>query len=1300
MIASAASAQSAGRSFVVSMPYLSPSSAPEVPMVRMLITAQASSQVTITYNATGASEGFNVPAGSSVEKLIDTSLILLPSLEGAFSRTLTITGTTPIGVTMLIDRGNASEAYTAIPDSLLGTEYLALTGRGSDNGTFVAVVGVGAGTDVTITPTKKTRNGRLPGQPFTIRLGRGEVYQVLSEGVVDADLSGTSIVSTAPVAVISGSSCEDFMIGRLHACNPLIEEMPPVSAWGRTYVLGALMRQQAGYYRIMAYCKNTRITINGADIFLRNGEVLEAPMDDGFLLESSSPVLVAQMATSTSNGPSDRNVAFGDPSMAIMPGVTQWTRRVQVLSPGLAPRSADDRSFPVLWKHYAQIAVATADLPTLRVDGVAPTWARQMPVAGGYVVGSVDLGLGQHLVTSTGGSFSLMAYGYSAYDAYAYTPEIVHQTYRLKAADSILRFTCADTYDTTIVIANTGTDGVSIDEVIFAGDLAGRILSPATLPVTIPPGGSLSVTIRFTGISAGKNHGTVIVTGGICGERLLAIPTEIYTDMLVPTPAVDGTLDFGGVPPTVPYVDSVIVLYNAGNGPVTVNDPTIGSSRFSVISPVFPIVLPPKGAVRVVIRFRPVDANPETAKISFTTGNCVIPISVTLKGIRQSGAFVDASPPLVVRALCAPKGRDTLRFVVSNRGDLPMRVIDATLVGAAASEFRLLTDLTTSQIPAEGRRDALVEYTPAVIGQRPVWLRLVTDAVNRDTLLVPADVRNDTIAVGLDVGIIDFGTTALCDPAPVVTVTVTNAGTVDITPLKVAVGRPEKYALLPDASVRLGGRDTLRFRFQLMPDVAGRFTDSLRLFNAICPDTIVIPVVGLREAPAIGFARDTIDFGLLGWCDEKKELLVKLDNRGAAADTIGVHAFPTTPGLTVDLAPTPTPLPGGTSLTIAVRLARGSGQPIFDSLEVITRVCPRPLKLYIRASLEEERPDLSASSVDFGGVLAGTTASRSLWVRNGTSAPITLDPLALSGATPGTRVVSPTGSVTIPARDSVEVTLEYAPTSGADSLKGALDVAVVAPCALALTAEVTGDVRVDGRRIVLWWENADGRVGEMIPLRLRMKYERGEARADSIVLRTTLGLDASVLLPVDVQPLAPDLPARLTGNTVSGTERRVEVEIAGRLPEEGVIAELRGIGALGGAPGTALRVVAGSAHVAAVGDSIPVTDSTEGRLRLIDLCEEGGTRLVRDAGGLLMAVVGANPIRSATPVRLELVEAGRTRLRLSAADGRVVAVLLDGELAAGTHEALLDPGRLPSGLYWLTLETPTDALRRGVVIVR
>jgi len=76
-----------------------------------------------------------------------------------------------------------------------------------------------------------------------------------------------------------------------------------------------------------------------------------------------------------------------------------------------------------------------------------------------------------------------------------------------------------------------------------------------------------------------------------------------------------------------------------------------------------------------------------------------------------------------------------------------------------------------------------------------------------------------------------------------------------------------------------------------------------------------------------------------------------------------------------------------------------------------------------------------------------------------------------------------------------------------------------------------------------------------------------------------------------------------------------------------------------------------------------------------------------------------NPFRDQTSIDFAMPERGNASLRVFSAAGREVAVLFDGEAAAGSHRATLDASRLPAGAYFYTFETPWGVESKKMMIV-
>jgi PKD repeat protein len=137
-----------------------------------------------------------------------------------------------------------------------------------------------------------------------------------------------------------------------------------------------------------------------------------------------------------------------------------------------------------------------------------------------------------------------------------------------------------------------------------------------------------------------------------------------------------------------------------------------------------------------------------------------------------------------------------------------------------------------------------------------------------------------------------------------------------------------------------------------------------------------------------------------------------------------------------------------------------------------------------------------------------------------------------------------------------------------------------------------------------------------------------------------------------------------------------------------------------------LTLLGDSDRAAIVIDSVGVTNSCVGAVTrdslevAIQACQTGGTRLVGIGGtAALRVMLPVAPGGTAT-IDYVLAEDGATRLSLVNVLGERLRVLVNERLSAGSHGERLRLRDLPAGLYFVLLETPTQALVEKFVVER
>lgn len=250
-----------------------------------------------------------------------------------------------------------SDGFLAIPVSSLGKEYIVASyGDVGDNGTGAGqylpsqtfITAPYDGTKVRFTLggnlVTQTIGGLRPGKSQDFTLNKGDVLGISSFGNA-ADLSGSQILATKPVSVISGNYCAYIAI-TVPACDFISEMELPTNTWGKAYHVTKIFgRQYNSYIKIFAKEPNTQIYRNGRKIgviqqagglegigFLEM-RVADGPADN-FIISGDKPISVTQY----NPGQLDDNVS-SDPFQLILSPIEQFQTEITFNTPGIGDGS-------------------------------------------------------------------------------------------------------------------------------------------------------------------------------------------------------------------------------------------------------------------------------------------------------------------------------------------------------------------------------------------------------------------------------------------------------------------------------------------------------------------------------------------------------------------------------------------------------------------------------------------------------------------------------------------------------------------------------------------------------------------------------------------------------------------------------------------------------------------------------------------------------------------------------------------------------------------------------------------------
>ena len=229
------------------------------------------------------------------------------------------------------DLGAVSYTYIAAMIHTLDTLSFDAGTTESDIYAVVGIVSAENNTLLNIRPTRDVTIGTeliKAGESIDVALHRAETLLIKSVG----DLTGTKVTSNRPISIFSGDQCTNVPSG-VAACDPIVEQLPPVEAWGRQFATVPLKtRMSFDVFRVVAAEDSTMVNISCT---LHNGTKGNV---DTYSLNESSFVDVNISSTDYCWMEADKRILLlqfavgvtadhvpSDPFMALVPAVSHYT---------------------------------------------------------------------------------------------------------------------------------------------------------------------------------------------------------------------------------------------------------------------------------------------------------------------------------------------------------------------------------------------------------------------------------------------------------------------------------------------------------------------------------------------------------------------------------------------------------------------------------------------------------------------------------------------------------------------------------------------------------------------------------------------------------------------------------------------------------------------------------------------------------------------------------------------------------------------------------------------------------------
>ncbi|XP_072282020.1 IgGFc-binding protein-like [Pyxicephalus adspersus] len=374
------------------------------PDLKLFITA-FSDATTVTIRVNKLKFRKDIRLDQLQDATIDLPNTIQISGSGVSSYSVIVTSNNPISVVSQNYKTQSLDSASLYPVTELGNEYYIFTPLDSAFKEFAIIAK--EPTKVTIYPTglltyqgkKYNKNSKL-----SIEIDPYDVVQLQSED----DLSGSRVVATKPVAVLSGHTCSL----KLTKCNHVYEQLQPVLYWGTTFFVPPVSFQtEYDLVYVMAANFNTDITYQTGskqeNLELAPGEVIEIELDPKapLFINSTEGIQVMFYGTGGHSG----HIDF-DTVLMTVPDV--WSFCTSYKTSGL-----DD------FTNKAIVVAKTSDLKDLTVDKASLDNIDWQKIPGTeYSYGEYPLSSSNsYIFESSKSSFSLSTFGIAELNSYGET---------------------------------------------------------------------------------------------------------------------------------------------------------------------------------------------------------------------------------------------------------------------------------------------------------------------------------------------------------------------------------------------------------------------------------------------------------------------------------------------------------------------------------------------------------------------------------------------------------------------------------------------------------------------------------------------------------------------------------------------------------------------------------------------------------------------------------------------------------------------------------------------------------------
>ena len=599
---------------------------------------------------------------------------------------------------------------------------------------------------------------------------------------------------------------------------------------------------------------------------------------------------------------------------------------------------------------------------------------------------------------------------------------------------------------TNVTLSNSGATDLTISQASLSG--AAFSMGNLTLPLTLAPGASTSLSVTFAPTGQGTFTGSVTFTADAAAQskaqakraQAKAQPSET-TVLALSGNGVNPQGTLSANPTSIAFGNVQIgntgskseTLTNTGAGPVTISQANVTGTGYSITGLSLPATLNPNQSVTFTAKFAPANAGAVSGNIAVVSDASNSPLNIPLSGTGVAPGQLGANPTSVSFGNVVIGTNKTLSETLTNTGGSSLTISAATITGSGMSISGLTLPVTLN---AGQSTTFSVKFSPTAAGAVSGNLTITSNGSN-PTLTIPVS------GTGVTPGTLDptpdslaFGSVTVGGSASL-TQTLTNIGGANVTISQANVtgsgfsitGLTLPKTLTPNQSVS--------FTVKFTPTGAGNVNGNVAVISDGSNSPLNIPLSGDGLAPGSLTANpSSVSFGnvVIG---NNKTIAVTVTNSGGVNVTISSAAVSgnafsfTGPNL-------PLTLGAGQSTTFNTTFTPPSQGTKNGSLTITSDANNPTLTVPLQGiGVTPGTLTPNPASLSFGNVVIGSNKQLTETLTNTGGASLTISAATITGT--GMSISGLTLPTTLAANQAVSFTVQFAPAA-AGAVSGNLTV--------------------------------------------------------------------------------------------------------------------------------------------------------------------------------------------------------------------------------------------------------------------